>query len=64
MQAVFEVVQILSKYHTEIWAEHQLIGFRPTLEGIETIISDTDLQRLKELGVFYDRNTNSLCIWV
>lgn len=64
MQAVFEVVQILSKYHTEIWSEHRLIGFRPTLEGIETTISDTDLQRLKELGVFYDRNTNSLCIWV
>lgn len=64
MQSIFEVVQILSKYHTEMWAEHKLIGFRPTLDGIETTISDTDLQRLKELGVFYDRNTNSLCIWV
>lgn len=64
MNNIFEIVQILSKYHTEIWAEHKLIGFRPTLDTIETAISDVDLQRLKELGVFYDKNTNSLCVWV
>lgn len=64
MQPVFEVTQILSKYHCTMWAEHHLIGFRPTLDEIETTISDNDLKRLKELGVFYDRNTNSLCCFV
>ena len=64
MQNAFEVVQILSKYHTHMWAEHNLIGFRPTLDGIDTTISDEDLKRLKELEVFYDRRTDSLCVHV
>ena len=64
MDKIVEVVQILNKYHSTMWAEHQLIGFRPSLTEMETDISNEDLIRLKELGVFYDRNTNSLCIWV
>ena len=62
MNNILEVIQILNKYHCIIWAEHQLLGFRPSLDG--TIIKEEDLSRLKELGVFYDRNNDSLCIWL
>ena len=60
MNNILEILQILNKYSCTIWAEHQLLGFRPSLD--ETDIQDNDLKKLKELGMFYDINTKSLCI--
>lgn len=62
MQKLTEVTSILDKYHYIAWAEHQLVGFSAPISG--TDIEEKDLKRLKELGVFYDGNTKSLCLWI
>ena len=49
MDQLIEILQIFSRYNGSIGAEHDTILFQTELD-----IAEDDLNRLEELGVFYD----------
>lgn len=62
MKKLHAILEILMKYPVVdyIWAEHDVIGFLFD----EEIISKKDMERLIELGVFYDDGYNAFVIYV
>ena len=63
---LIEILHILEKYmtndqqHYPLWAEHDIIGFNVD----QDLISQTELERLYELGVFFDDMYDSLIMFV
>ena len=61
---IIDILKILSKYGIDesypLWAEHNIIGFYID----PTIISPEDMKKLKEFGVYYDREYCSLAMFV
>ena len=61
---IIDILKILSKYGINeaypLWAEHDIIGFYID----PTVISSEDMKKLKELGVYYDREYCSLAMFV
>lgn len=61
MKKLIEILQILSKYTDDIYAEHDILLFGEP-ESLE--ISVEDQVQLEELGIFYDEYYDSLCYFV
>lgn len=65
MRRMIEICNILRQYvdpHMEpyhFWSEHDVIGFIVD----PYLISQTDMERLKELGVLYSEEYDSLIIF-
>lgn len=62
---IIEILDILKKYMTEsqkeypFWTEHDVLGF--TVDY--TLISLEDMNQLKQLGVFYSSEYDSLIMF-
>ena len=62
---ILEILNILEKYMTEsqkkwpFWTEHDVLGF--TVDY--TLISLEDMNQLKQLGVFYSSEYDSLIMF-
>ena len=62
---IFEILNILKKYMTEsqkewsFWTEHDVLGF--TVDY--SIVSVKDMDRLKQLDVFYSSEYDSLIMF-
>jgi len=61
---IIDILNILAKYEIDesypIWAEHDIIGFYID----PTDISEEDMKKLDELGVFYNEEYESLTMFV
>lgn len=63
---IIKILNILKKYMTEsqkeypFWTEHDVLGF--TVDY--TLISPEDMNRLKQLDVFYSSEYDSLIMFV
>lgn len=62
MKNLIEILQIMDKYNAIIGAEHDIILFWSQLTDLD--LQNEDLERLKQLGVFYDEEYNCLAYFV
>ena len=62
MEKLIKILQILNKYHVVVSAEHDIILFWSPLSDMD--VQNEDLEKLKELGVFYSEDYDCLAYFV